>query len=283
MTPAEYVMYGLLAASVFLLVVLVARHMAGELHVRVAQWREARRRKPDEFEELRTENIRLQAEHAMMARRLELRMARAREEEMAHELARREAENRAGQLARELRAERDLVAELKAERARLAGELSAAREEMTERRRRIEELRAQRTDLSLKLEEAEEARGHAWHKLARARRKLDEMASDMRRQEQELKALRRTLRESGEASGDCRARVESLRDVVRELRHKMEECRRAMTAEEGERGGGRAGASQEGATGEKQADSMAFARELEAVDRKIDAILGRMRETDRAR
>ncbi len=283
MTPAEYVMYGLLATSVFLLVVLVTRHMAGELRARVAQWRETRRRKPDEFEKLRAENIRLRAEHAMMARRLELRMARAREEEMAHELARREAENRAGELERELRAERGLVEELKAERARLAGELSAAREEMAERRRRIEELRAQRTDLSLKLEEAEEGRGHAWHKLARARRKLDEMATDMRRQEEELKALRRALRESGEASGDCRARVESLRGVVRELRDKMEECRRAMTTEEGARGRGGTGVGRKRATGGKEEDGAAFARELEAVDRKIDAILGHMRETDRAR
>ncbi len=134
MSRLEILMYAVLALAVIVLVALFVARIVWASSRRIHYWRE-RRNQPDEVASLRAERDQLKAEHAMLARRLELRLRELQERFVRQEADVSRARNRVGVLVEKLDAAAKVIEERDAQIATLK-EMAAALEADLEKRTR---------------------------------------------------------------------------------------------------------------------------------------------------
>ncbi len=134
MSRLEILMYAVLVFAVIVLVALFVARIVWASSRRIHYWRE-RRNQPDEVASLRAERDQLKAEHAMLARRLELRLRELQERFVRQEADVSRARNRVGVLMEKLDAAAKVIEERDAQIATLK-EMAAALEADLEKRTR---------------------------------------------------------------------------------------------------------------------------------------------------
>ena len=168
MSQMEMLMFAALALAVVALVALLAGRFAWALARDIRKWR-ARRSQPDEVAVLRAERDRLKAEHAMLTRRLELRLSEIKERFAHQEAEVSRARNRTGILAEKLEAAakvisdrdseikslKELAASLEADLEKRTAALHEARDTIRKQHDRIKELETQREKLKQEIGDRE--------------------------------------------------------------------------------------------------------------------------------
>ncbi len=168
MSQMEMLMFAALALAVVALVALLAGRFAWALARDIRKWR-ARRSQPDEVAVLRAERDRLKAEHAMLTRRLELRLSELKERFAHQEAEVSRARNRTGILAEKLEAAakvisdrdseikslKELAASLEADLEKRTAALHEAKDAIRKQHDRIKELETQREKLKQEIGDRE--------------------------------------------------------------------------------------------------------------------------------
>ena len=168
MSQMEMLMFAALALAVVALVALLAGRFAWSMARDIRKWR-ARRSQPDEVAVLRAERDRLKAEHAMLTRRLELRLSEIKERFAHQEAEVSRARNRTGILAEKLEAAakvisdrdseikslKELAASLEADLEKRTAALHEARDTIRKQHDRIKELETQREKLKQEIGDRE--------------------------------------------------------------------------------------------------------------------------------
>lgn len=210
-TPVEIILYGLLGLGILLLTMMILWHFVRLGRTSVRQWQASRQRKPDVLLALRMDNSRLRAEHAMMARKLEVVMDDARTRIARHEAEASRAINRAGLLAEQLEETRETLSLREQAIKQLNAQIAELEGKLRETTERAEKLFAERSELNLALEEKTE--------------QLHSLADTLARREDALARARTvasTLREEAHAGKHQVKRLEQERNSLLEQLTRME-------------------------------------------------------------
>ena len=233
MSRMEMVLFAVLAAALFLLVVLLLSRGLRSTRRGLRKWRE-NRKQPDRVAALMAERDRLKAEHAIIARRLEMRM-----EELRERFARQEAEvsrarNRVGILAEKLEETRQTLGRREAEIAAMKEVISNLETDLEERTGALQEARRALREREQEMEKLRSRMKSVMGDLARRETEVETLKARLADAEAELRARGEAFAPTPDTTGQAAekaatglgAQIAHLDRLAREL----EESRKALAA-----------------------------------------------------